>query len=375
MERRANLRPVLSRPERPISPAEAIGWVALRLPELDEPAHAVLALRELVGRSRPEIAAERGLTELQVGEALVRARKALRRSVAPLPGSGWCERAERLLSDDLDGELDERGTRILTAHLARCQRCVEHDRRLTQARDGLVRDLATEEPAAPMLTVAPPELEAEEPEPEPEPEVIDMPDTEPTEEREIEVVEVEPEPEPDLGRRSTTQALGNLAWRGVRNGRAAGRRLDRARDRGRRRRRARLLGDETAAGSEATICHDPRGLAAEHPRNCSGKIFARCEHLDGHAVQPSSGLHQIRALCCIEHYAVDRRIDDELEECAKPAAVRAPHDGARPFDGRGHTSQGVTPGVWDVTDLEAIEIRGDIAADDQDPGDSSSPRL
>ena len=36
---------------------------------------------------------------------LARARKALRRTLAALPGSGWCERAERLISDRIDGAL------------------------------------------------------------------------------------------------------------------------------------------------------------------------------------------------------------------------------------------------------------------------------
>ena len=54
----------------------------------------------------------------------------------PLPGSGWCERAERLVSDRLDDCLED--SRLLDAHLANCERCVEHERRLVQAQDALV---------------------------------------------------------------------------------------------------------------------------------------------------------------------------------------------------------------------------------------------
>ena len=61
------------------------------------------------------------------------ARTALRRSVRPLEGSGWCRQAEALVSDRLDGALDEAGAARLDVHLRNCPRCVEHERRLIQA--------------------------------------------------------------------------------------------------------------------------------------------------------------------------------------------------------------------------------------------------
>ena len=135
---RASLRPVPQRPSGPVDPAEALAHVEGTLPGLDDPARRALALVDLVGRTRPEVCAETGIAEAELAEALARARKALRRAAFPLPGSGWCERAERLLSDELDGVLADPGPRRLAAHLANCDRCVEHERRLWQARDQLV---------------------------------------------------------------------------------------------------------------------------------------------------------------------------------------------------------------------------------------------
>ena len=148
---RATLRPVPQRPAGPVDPAEALAHVATTLPALDEDAAQALALVELVGRSRPQLAVETGMTPGQAAEALARARKALRRASVPLPGSGWCERAEALLSDELDGELVDPGPRRLAAHLANCDRCVEHERRLWQALDQLVAGFdAARAPVAPV---------------------------------------------------------------------------------------------------------------------------------------------------------------------------------------------------------------------------------
>ena len=121
-----------------MGPAEALAHVGRTLPSLDEAAREALALVDLVGRTRAEICVETGVAETDLADALARARKALRRAAFPLPGTGWCERAERLLSDELDGMLAEPGPRRLAAHLANCDRCVEHERRLWQARDQLV---------------------------------------------------------------------------------------------------------------------------------------------------------------------------------------------------------------------------------------------
>ena len=144
---RAPLRPVPRRPHGPVDPSEAIAHVAATLPAADEVAGAVLALVEIAGRSRAEAAAERGLDADEVGNALARGRKQLRRWLYPLPGSGWCERAERMISDRLDGELEPPGPARLNAHLHNCERCVEHDLRLAQAIDTLVGGFIEAHPA------------------------------------------------------------------------------------------------------------------------------------------------------------------------------------------------------------------------------------
>ena len=113
----APLRPVPRRPAGPIDPEEALRHVAARLPSLDRPAAMALALVEVAGRSRAEVAVEASLEREELADALSRARKELRRSLHPLPGSGWCERAERLISDRLDGELEPPGPARLEVHL------------------------------------------------------------------------------------------------------------------------------------------------------------------------------------------------------------------------------------------------------------------
>ncbi|MEA2494060.1 MAG: hypothetical protein QOJ29_1971 [Thermoleophilaceae bacterium] len=81
-----------------------------------------------------------------LAELLYAARKALRRSIFPLSASGWCERAERLLSDRIDGVLAPPGPARLDVHLRNCERCVQHERRLFQARETLVRDFIDTHP-------------------------------------------------------------------------------------------------------------------------------------------------------------------------------------------------------------------------------------
>jgi hypothetical protein len=139
---RAPLRPVPSRPQGPVDPDRAAGHVSAELPGLDGQAARALALVALVGRPRGEVAVERGVSPNELGELLRRARKELRRSLTPLAGSGWCERAERLISDRMDGGLEPPGPARLEAHLRNCSRCVEHERRLTQATDALVASFA-----------------------------------------------------------------------------------------------------------------------------------------------------------------------------------------------------------------------------------------
>lgn len=114
-----------------------------------------LALVEIAGRSRPEVAAEMGLEASDVAELLHAARKALRRSIFPLAATGWCERAERLLSDRLDGSLAGTGPARLEAHLGHCERCAEHERKLTHAREGLVRSFVDTRQAVPVTAPEP----------------------------------------------------------------------------------------------------------------------------------------------------------------------------------------------------------------------------
>jgi hypothetical protein len=87
---------------------------------------------------RGEVAEALGVAEDEVAALLAGARKELRQTIVTLPGSGWCERAEELISNRLDGPLADRDARRLDVHLRNCTRCVEHERRLVQATDALV---------------------------------------------------------------------------------------------------------------------------------------------------------------------------------------------------------------------------------------------
>src|SRR5258705_12724028 len=91
----ATLRPVPLRPAGPVHPAEPLPHVLASLPEVDEEAARALALIEIAGRTRDQAGDEAGLTVEVLGEAVYRARKALRRSIFPLSASGWCERGRR----------------------------------------------------------------------------------------------------------------------------------------------------------------------------------------------------------------------------------------------------------------------------------------
>jgi Putative zinc-finger len=138
----APLRPVPTRPAGPVHPEAADRALAAVLPGLAGRETRALALVALAGRPRAEVAGELGIGPEELAEALASGRKALRRSLQPLTASGWCERAERLISDRLDGQLDERGAGRLDVHLRNCPRCVEHERRLVQATDMLVAEAA-----------------------------------------------------------------------------------------------------------------------------------------------------------------------------------------------------------------------------------------
>ena len=152
----APLRFVPFRPSGPVDPAKALGHVGEVLPGLDETARKALAQVDLGGRSLTVVADELAIGRGDLAEALARARKELRRAAFPLSAAGWCERAERLISDALDTDLDSRRRRLLDGHLRHCHRCVEHERRLAQARDSLARGFveryqARPEPAPPAV--------------------------------------------------------------------------------------------------------------------------------------------------------------------------------------------------------------------------------
>jgi hypothetical protein len=121
-----------------VDPATAVNEVWSWLPELDEPDARALALVVLAERPRAEVAVSLGVTAEELGRLLAGARKELRQTVVTLGGSGWCERAEGLISDRLDGVLEDTDVRRLDVHLRNCSRCVEHERRLVQATDALV---------------------------------------------------------------------------------------------------------------------------------------------------------------------------------------------------------------------------------------------
>jgi hypothetical protein len=144
----ATLRPVPLRPAGPVDPAEAVAHARWALPELREDAARALALMEIAGRTRDTALEEMDVSADALGTLLYQARKALRRSIFPLSASGWCERAERLLSDRIDGVLTPPGPARLDVHLRNCERCVDHERRLSVAREKLVREFIEAHPDA-----------------------------------------------------------------------------------------------------------------------------------------------------------------------------------------------------------------------------------
>jgi hypothetical protein len=148
---RAPLRPVPARPAGPVDPAAAVREVEAALPALEPLEVRALALVALADRPRAQVAGILGIEEEELRALLSGARKELRQTLTPLSGSGWCERAEGLISDRLDGVVREPDGRRLDVHLRNCPRCVEHERRLVQATDALLAGIA---PARP--TPAPP---------------------------------------------------------------------------------------------------------------------------------------------------------------------------------------------------------------------------
>jgi Putative zinc-finger len=143
---RAPLRPVPARPAGRVDPAAAVREVTAALPALEPLEVRALALVALADRARPEVAQLLGREEEELRTLLAAARKELRQTITPLSGSGWCERAEGLISDRLDGAVGEIDGRRLDVHLRNCPRCVEHERRLVQATDALLAGIAPARP-------------------------------------------------------------------------------------------------------------------------------------------------------------------------------------------------------------------------------------
>ena len=187
----APLRPVPSRAAGPIDPAAAARELAAALPGLSSVEAGALALVALGNRPRADAAVALGIDEAALAGALANARKELRRTVTTLPGSGWCERAERLISDRLDGPLTGTDAARLDAHLRNCPRCVEHERRLVQATDAWVATLAPRPTPAP-----PPAGPAEPPAVVPPEPLTEVPSRPPVEEPETDAP-APPQPPPD----------------------------------------------------------------------------------------------------------------------------------------------------------------------------------
>ena len=131
-------------PAGPVDPERATIHVSGLLPRLTAQQARALALVVLGGFDRADAAADLGISQHDVARALAAARTALRRSVRQLQGSGWCLRAEALLSDRLDDVLDDAGAARLDVHLRNCPRCVDHERRLIQAQNALVAEFGRE---------------------------------------------------------------------------------------------------------------------------------------------------------------------------------------------------------------------------------------
>jgi hypothetical protein len=165
------LRSLPGRPAGPVDPAQALEHVAERLPALGSRAQRALALVELAGTPREHAAKELGIEPAAFSAALAAGRKALRRTLVALPADGWCERAERLISDRLDGDLTSSGAARVDAHLRACDRCVTHEHTLAQAQALLVESFMDAFPASRTAAsaVEPPELTLVGPTPEPTP--------------------------------------------------------------------------------------------------------------------------------------------------------------------------------------------------------------
>jgi hypothetical protein len=149
------LRSLPARLPGPVDPVHAVALVERMLPGLGPGARRALALVDLGARPRAEAAEELGVAEPELSRLLAWGRKALRRRVAELPAGGWCERAERLIYDRMDGVLTPAGEARLEAHLPGCERCATHEQRLVQAHDLLVDAYLAAHPATPTVAAVP----------------------------------------------------------------------------------------------------------------------------------------------------------------------------------------------------------------------------
>jgi hypothetical protein len=150
-------------PAGPVDLDRALEHVSTRIPGLGPEYARALALVAIAGRERSAAATELDISEADLGRLLAAARTALRRAARPLEGAGWCLRAETLVSDRLDGALDDARAARLDVHLRNCPRCVQHERRLIQAQNGLVAALgrAPADSAPAELTLVSPEAPIE----------------------------------------------------------------------------------------------------------------------------------------------------------------------------------------------------------------------
>ena len=103
-----------------MEPADAIAHVGEQIPELAERERGALALVDLAG-DRAQPPPELGVDRAALATSRAAARKQLRRTLEQLPAGGWCERAELLISDRLDGALTPSGAARLDVHLPGCE--------------------------------------------------------------------------------------------------------------------------------------------------------------------------------------------------------------------------------------------------------------
>jgi hypothetical protein len=148
------LRSLPARAPSPVNPVHALAHVEATLPDLAAGAQRALALVDLGDTPRTHAADQLGVPEDELAALLAAGRKALRRTLAALPSDGWCERAERLISDRMDDALPAMGRRRLDAHLRGCGRCATHEKTLVQAHDALVESYMAAHAPRPRAVVA-----------------------------------------------------------------------------------------------------------------------------------------------------------------------------------------------------------------------------